>query len=129
MSKFLTILNIRLKSNRDSVWVLNAPLVYDSDLIGHVEVPKGFNTDLASVPRVPIIFSLWGGRAHYEGVLHDALFRSDFMPGITFGTANKVFLEAMQVRGKPWWIRWPMYWGVCIGSMACWHKRNLADEL
>ena len=129
MSKFLTILNIRLKSNRDSVWVLNDPLVYDSDLIGHVEVPKGFNTDLASVPRVPIIFSLWGGRAHYEGVLHDALFRSDFMPGITFGTANKVFLEAMQVRGKPWWIRWPMYWGVCIGSMACWHKRNLADEL
>ena len=129
MSKFLTILNIRLKSNRDSVWVLNAPLVYDSDLIGHVEVPKGFNTDLASVPRVPIIFSLWGGRAHYEGVLHDALFRSDFMPGISFCTANKVFLEAMQIRGKPWLIRWPMYAGVCIGSIGCWHRRKLMDEL
>ena len=56
MSKFLAELNARLKGNR--VWLLESPLVYQSDMLGcDVEIPENFETDLASVPRIPIVYS------------------------------------------------------------------------
>lgn len=78
-----------------------------------IEVPEGFITDLASVPRIPIVFMLWGNRVHRESVLHDYLYRIDCVPRVYFNTANKIFMEAMKSRGVPAWIRWPMYIGVC----------------
>lgn len=118
MRKFTTEFNPTLKHGSDTVWILNSPLVF-----GEIKVPAGFETDLASVPRVPIIYALWGARAHREAVIHDFLFRKDSDPLMGFIEANKVFLEAMKSRGKPFYIRYPMYWGVCIGSYGCFHKR------
>lgn len=125
---FITDLSVRLKDD-DSIWVLESKLVYYSPIIGLIEVPAGFETDFASVPRVPIAFWLYGNKAHREGVLHDALFRKDFMPHVTFMQANKVFLEAMKCRNKPFYVRWPMYSAVCAFSYPCFHKRNIKDEL
>ena len=127
MARFLTELDVHLKAIKETVWVLDSLLGYESDLVGRVEAPAGFETDLASVPRVPIIFSMWGSRAHREGVLHDYLFRSDSVPIVGWNLANRVFLEAMKVRGKPWYVRYPMYWGVCIGSYLCYHKRKVFE--
>jgi len=129
MSEFLTDLNLHLSHISEKVWILNTPLIYNSDLVGQIIVPAGFNTDLASVPRVPIIFSMWGSRAHYEATIHDYLFRSDSKPSVTFNDANKVLLEAMKVRMKPWYICYPMYWGVCIGSSPYWCKRKVNAEI
>ncbi len=127
--RFLTDLDARLKDD-DRIWVLDEPLVYFSRITGGViEVPKGFETDFASVPRLPIAFALYGDRAHREGVLHDCLFREDARPNVSFMTANRIFLEAMECRGKPWYIRWPMYLAVCAGSYWCFHKRKMADKL
>ena len=127
MSKFLTDLDVHLKQDCETVWILNTPLIYNSDLVGQIVVPAYFETDLASVPRIPIIYAMWGARAHNEATIHDYLFRSDSRPSITFGEANNVFLEAMKVRLKPWYIRYPMYWGVVIGSAGCWHKRKVNE--
>jgi len=127
MARFLTELDVHLKAIKETVWVLDSLLGYESDLVGRVEAPAGFETDLASVPRVPIIFSMWGSRAHREGVLHDYLFRSDSVPIVGWNLANRVFLEAMKARGKPWYVRYPMYWGVCIGSYLCYHKRKVFE--
>lgn len=123
MARFLT--NLNTTTIDDDLFRLEKPLVYESDLVGRIEVPEGFYTDLASVPRVPLIYTLWGNRAHHEAVLHDYLYRVDAVPAATYDQANEVFLEAMKERGKGWWIARPMYWGVCLGGRGSYHKRKV----
>lgn len=128
MARFLTQLKITLLDN-DKIWILDAPLIYESDLVGRIEVPVDFQTDFASVPRLPIIYSLFGDRAHREAVIHDYIFRIDSIPIVSFEISNKVFLEAMTVRNKPVYIRYPMYYGVCLGAKNAYHKRYVKDNL
>ncbi len=131
MPEFLTDLEIELVSADDNIWQLTAPLKYWSNLIrGRViTVPAGFQTDLASVPRLPFLYLLWGGKAHREGVLHDYLYRIDSKPRVSFARANRVFLEAMKCRCKPWWVRYPMFVGVALGGRWSYHKKITADRL
>jgi hypothetical protein len=37
-------------------------------------VPAGFETDLASVPRLPLMYMLFGGKAREAAALHDWLY-------------------------------------------------------
>jgi len=127
MSKFLTELDVRLRDNK--IWVLDSSLAYESNLVGRIEVPSRFETDFASVPRLPVIYLLWGDRAHREAVLHDYLYRMDSIPLVSFSTANKVFLEAMKIREKSWFVRWPMFLGVKFGGHSSYHKRKVSDSL
>jgi len=148
MSKFLTALNTKVidgldcdcikplaafstpldarADDSDKIWMLLSPLVYESDSVGRIEVPEGFCTDLSSVPRVPIIYMLWGGRLHYEGVLHDFLYRIDCPVQVSYGQANWVFYEAATARGKPGYIKRPMYIGVCAGGWPHWKRRTVS---
>jgi hypothetical protein len=129
MSKFLSELDVSLINN-DSIWRLEEPLIYQSDILDcNVVVPKGFSCDFASVPRLPIAFELYGDRAHREGTIHDYLFRKDSIPNVPYMAANRVFYEAMEVRGKPWYVRWPMYLAVCTFSRLCYHRRKVFDKL
>lgn len=125
---FITELDVRLVDG-DNVWMLESPLIYYSPLVGRIMVPSGFMTDFASVPRLPIAYALFGGKAHREGVIHDYLFRKDAVPEVSFSKANKVFYEAMEARNKPFYIRWPMYLAVCMFSYPCFHKRAVGDRL
>ena len=127
MAQFITRLNII--SLTDKIWKLDDYLIYLSDIIGRIIVPLGFETDLASVPRLPIFYALWGGKAHYEAVIHDYLYREDCDPIVSFKVANKVFLEAMKVRKKKSIIRYPMFWGVMLGGKSSYHKRLVNDSL
>ena len=128
MAKFITELHVRLIDD-DVIWEITSPLIYESDIVGRIEVPIGFNTDFSSVPRVPIIYRLYGDRAHREAVLHDYLFCKDSKPVVPFMQANRVFLEAMKCRNKNWYIRWPMFSGVVIGGHPYYHKRYVLDHL
>lgn len=129
MSQFHTELDAKLL-NDDTIWVLNFPLVYDSDVLNcQITVPVGFQTDFASVPRLPIVYTAFGDRAHREAVLHDYLYRKDSLPIVSESLANKVFLEAMTLREKPWYVRWCMYWGVCLGGWTAYHKLCVGDKL
>jgi len=128
MAKFLSCLDARLKDScGDSIWILDAPLIYESDIVGLVEVPTGFETDLASVPRIPIIFELWGNRAHREAVVHDYLYRSDSVPLVTKLQADRVFLEAMKATGKAFYIRWFMFVGVAGFAWLSFHRKTVND--
>lgn len=139
MGEFLTMLDCSPCDDSDKIWVLEHPLVFRSDLIGKVTVPAGFQTDLASVPRVPLFYMLYGGRAHHEGVVHDLLYRKDaadhveFPEGmkkeVTFSQANRVFLEAMKARHKSILVRYGMTAGVFIGGWFSYHKKNVMDKL
>ena len=130
-SHFITELYVELKPGRDDeIWVVTKPLIYNSELLNcQIIVPVGFETDLSSVPRIPFVFWFWGGRAHREGVLHDYLYRSNSNPNVSFSKANRVFLEAMKSRGKPWNVRYPMYYGVCLGGFFSYHKRIVGAKL
>jgi len=109
ISSFLLPLNIKEHEFEDK-WILYSPLKYRSELLERViTVPKGFITDLASVPRIPFIFSLFGDRAHHESVLHDYLYQTHI---VSRKKADKVFYEAMKCRQKNGFIRRCMYWGV-----------------
>ena len=83
------------------------------DCDGILRIPKNFVTDFASVPRVPIAYMLFGDRAHHESVPHDYIYQTHIAPK---AIADKMFLEAMGARGKPWYVRYPMYQGVVIGG-------------
>lgn len=86
----------------DGLWRVIAPFsarVTDTDgSVRVVEVPQLFETDFASVPRLPFIFDQFGDRAHKPAVLHDFLYTLG-------GTeddrlyADHVFLAAMIADG------------------------------
>lgn len=129
MSKFVTELEVKLACG-DCKWELESRLIYQSDLLGDIVViPTGFQTDLASVPRIPIAYEAFGGRAHREAVLHDFLYRIDSQPVVSFMTANRVFLEAMKARGKSFFVRRGMFLGVCIGGYFSYHRKKVFDEI
>jgi hypothetical protein len=117
MSRFLTPLDMRDNEGAaDEKWVLLAPLVYESDVAGRViTVPAGFPTDLASVPRLPVVYSLCGNVARRAAVVHDYLYTSGRAPR---HVADAVFLEASAVIGVAGWRRWLMWAGVRIGGAS-----------
>jgi hypothetical protein len=153
MARFITELQVRLKKGSDSIWVLLAPLGYYSDitkceiwvpikfevddsnkiiadsLLGDKKSDDLFETDFASVPRLPLIYDLFGDRAHYESVIHDYLYCKDSFPVVEREVADKVFLEAMKLRGKSWFVRSMMYAGVRAGGWTAYHKRNVKDKI
>lgn len=91
-------------------WRILEPLVYLSALIGRVEVPAGFETDFASVPRLPLAYLLTGNTAHAAAVVHDWLCVN---PGeLATATIDRVFREACEASGVPWWRRWLMFGAV-----------------
>jgi hypothetical protein len=128
MAEFLSELEARLKDD-DCVWILDKSLIYQSDIVGRIEVPEGFETDFASVPRVPIFYWLFGDRAHREAALHDYLYRIDSIPCVEREDADEVFFEAMDLRQKPFYVRYPMWWGVRLGGGSSYHKKRVTDKL
>ena len=143
-SGFQSDLCVSLKPDTDRIWLVTKPLIYYSELLGQlITVPPWFETkepdpsedysffetDFASVPRVPVIYLAWGDRAHREAVLHDYLYRIDSKPIVTYSQANNVFLEAMKSTGKPWYISYGMYYGVVLGGWGSYHKRRVKDKL
>lgn len=97
MSRFVTRL---AAENADSnhaggrgLWVLVKPLVYQSDIAGEITVPEGFATDFASVLRLPLMYAVFGDKAHAAATVHDYLYATGKLPR---RVADDVFAEAMQ---------------------------------
>lgn len=74
-----------------------------------ITVPKGFKTDLASIPRpLWVLFPPFG---HYlkPSILHDFLCVS---PGCPRALGDALFRVAMQLEKVKWYKRFPIYCGV-----------------
>ena len=115
MSQFLSRLYLVDADDNDTgKWYLFAPLVYQSDVAGRViTVPAGFPTDLASTPRIPIIYEACGNIAVRAAVIHDYLYSSGRE---SRAVADAVLREAAEVTGVSWAQRWMMWVGVRIGG-------------
>lgn len=98
--------------NGRAVWELLSPLRYVSALIyqgrpvGLVEVPTGFSTDGASVPRLPGAWLIAGGVANRPAVVHDWLYATQRFPRYI---CDRVFAEAMACEGVGFWRRGLMW--------------------
>lgn len=85
-------------------WVLISPLVYDGSK--KYVVPKGFETDGASIPRIAWWFCHpMDGNHAKPSVLHDYLCETSYNQPHT----DKIFLEAMEANGVGWLKRTVMF--------------------
>lgn len=92
-------------------WTLNAPFSYDSS-VGRIDVPAGFVTDFASVPKL-----LWNvlppfGRYGNAAIIHDYLYRTQGYASKP--VADAIFLEAMKALGVSRLTRTLMYYAVSL---------------
>ena len=115
---FLTKLAMERALPRDpddgAKWEILRPLVFRSVVADETfVVPAGYRTDLSSVPRIPVVYWLFGGVADEEGVLHDFLYSTR---KVSRKLADEVFAEAMAAMGVPAWRRGPMWLGVRLGG-------------
>lgn len=100
----------------DGRWITCSPLTFISKRTGQLfTVPAGFVTDLASVPRYPVVYWLCGGRANKPAVLHDWLYSTCC---ISRAESDLMFLEAMEDVGVPLLYRRLMYAGVRLGGAS-----------
>ncbi|HAF4828314.1 TPA: DUF1353 domain-containing protein [Salmonella enterica] len=74
-----------------------------------IEVPAGFVTDLASVPRIFWTFLPPDGKYAKAAIIHDYLYDNALR---TKREADRIFLDGMTVLGVPRWKRTIMYWAV-----------------
>lgn len=113
MSRFLNRLCIEVADDQDNgQWVVTRPLVYESDVAGMtITVPAGFQTDLASVPRLPVVYLLTGGTSNEAAVVHDYLYSTGI---VSRKIADAVLSEASKVTGVPAWRRGLMWAAVRI---------------
>jgi hypothetical protein len=125
MSGFLTRCVLAIADDQDDGrWVLEQPLVYLSDIAKRAfTVPAGFQTDLASVPRLPLVFLLAGDCAREAAVVHDFLYSTH---EVDRATADAVLREASACTGVPTWRRWLMWAGVRIGGGSHWDPETVA---
>jgi hypothetical protein len=93
----------------DRAFKLSEPLFViiknNNEELGFI-VPKGFETDLASVPRVPVAWLLVGGIAHKSAVMHDYFYRTG---SVSKEFADSAFFYGMETEGISYWRRWLMY--------------------
>jgi hypothetical protein len=119
MSAFLSgDLDADLIKESPPTWRLNEPVVYQSDAAGQTfTVPAGFVTDLASVPRWPLVYLLAGGTANQASVVHDFLYSTHL---VTRDVADAVLREASLLTGVAAWRAALMFYGVRAFGWSHW---------
>jgi hypothetical protein len=141
MPRFLT--PIRLESittiDRDT-WVICEPCDYalgDEHGAEHVLIPKDFETDFASIPRLLQNVLSPIGRYRNAAIVHDWLYRQRVITDVVAKKArlcerieaDRVLLEGMRVLGVRWTQRAAVYAGVRVGGWMAWRqarRRELA---
>lgn len=121
--QFLTQLHV--EQIDDDGWRLLGQLVYYSERLKRsVAVPEGFVTDFASVPRLPFVYWLAGGKATKAAVIHDFLYRKS---GVSRADADAVFAEAMEATGQAAWRRGLMWFGLRIGGWTAYQEADASQ--
>lgn len=102
-------------------FVLASRLVYFSDLVGHVVVCEGFETDLASIPRFFHRILPINDNHRLAAIVHDYLYSTSgrYRPlghftdkQLTRKQCDDVFMEAMILLKVKRWRRIAMYYAV-----------------
>ena len=128
-SSFVTPLDVEFLDGK--TWRLAAPFEFMSEVTESViDIPDGFLTDFASIPRV-----LWAalpptGPYGKAAVVHDYLYQTMDATThlVTRKEADQVLKEGMEVLGIGRVTRFAIYAGVRLGGWAAWNKHRKSDE-
>ena len=101
-------------------WMLLSPLTYDSNVGVSYTAPKGFVTDFASVPRIPIVFDILGDRANESSAMHDYFYSKECVYDLTRDQADHLLKEMIESQGISHWIAWCYFIGVRMGGASHW---------
>jgi hypothetical protein len=110
--------SITVRRSSDNEWTVVGKLVYHgrSD---RFEVPDGFPTDFATVPRVVVWLIPRFGRYTLPAVLHDWLCTVGIETGaVNSRDADGIFRRAMRELDVPVARRWLMWTGVRWGALT-----------
>jgi hypothetical protein len=116
-----------VKAGAPGRWVLARDLFWTHPVSGTVvRIPAGFETDLASIPRVlRAVFSVNG--AHRKAaVLHDYLYSRGLC---SRKRADRLFKLAMKETAVPWWKRNLMFAGVRMGGWVFFRKARKGESV
>lgn len=116
------------------MWITTAPLRYRSARLGvTILVPAEFITDLASVPRLPLVWLATGGRGPRSAVIHDWAYQwgtwtregGASLP-VPRRLADAIFHESLladPISGAGRLRAWEMWVGVRVGGRGVWAER------
>lgn len=108
------------------VWELTAELWYYSTLVGAwVRVPKGFRTDFASVPRLPVVYWWLGGMADEAAIVHDWLYSSQIY---SREVADAILKEAVIAMGYGDKAACAMWLAVRAAGGIAWNTPNVPQH-
>ncbi|EJI5073162.1 DUF1353 domain-containing protein [Salmonella enterica] len=119
MSRFTTPAILEMLGHYN--WRVYEPFAFylsddESDVI---EVPAGFVTDLATIPRVFWSLMQPDGKYAKAAIIHDYLYDNALR---TKREADRIFLDGMTVLGVPKWKRTVMYWAVRLFGKGMYGK-------
>ena len=128
----------------DSIWRINLPLIYYSDIIkAEIVVPSGFCCDFESVPRLPVVYMCLGHTSFRGGAVHDYLYRKDSYPRVSRAQADAIYREISVISAVQYILEsgkeptaiqiarihsqaWSKWLGVRIGGAGSYHKKTVA---
>lgn len=108
-----------LKDNLDGTFTLLKRLSFVSSILGLIDVPVGFQTDLASIPQIFQNIIPKVGRYDAAAVVHDYLYRYGHC---TKAQADSVFLEGMTDLGVSYLTGHVIYLAVRLGGGLAWKE-------
>jgi hypothetical protein len=140
MSRFTEILTVSPLTD-GKTWIIRKKFGYDIGREGgneYIDVPVGFMTDFASVPRLLwAVIPKWGMYGN-AAVIHDFCYWQQHIlikktknittEFITRRRADQIFLEGMKVLHVPWYYAYPMFWAVRAFGWWPWKANRRAKR-
>ena len=120
MGQFINPVDLEALADGDH-WKTLDLISYIDDAKERIDVPIGFVTDLASVPR--IFWNILPPFGKYDGaaIVHDYLYSCQFWER---SKCDSILLEAMKSEGVSWITRYTIYWGVRAGGWYAWSEHT-----
>lgn len=125
MSRFLGEVDLRIVDDPGGLFAVINDFAFLSDSLGLVQIPAGFITDLASVPRLPFAYLVVGGKGKKAAVVHDWAYSTRFC---TRKEADDLFAEALEASGYGSAVQFLMWSGVRVGGWVPWSRPNVPQE-
>jgi hypothetical protein len=118
---FITPVLLQAPIKEGDLWITQAPLGYKSKRFTYEDgrpkiyiVPAFYATNLASVPRLPLVYWLVGGRGAAAAVIHDFLYDNGMRLKLIDSRqeADDLYLEILMDMGVSGVLAEGMHWGV-----------------
>lgn len=105
------------------LWRVHEPFAFylSDDNSDVIEVPAGFITDLATIPRIFWVLLPPDGKYAKAAIIHDWMYDNALR---TKKEADLIFLDGMAVLGVPKWKRTVMYLAVRLFGRGMYGKEQ-----